>query len=162
MKKSLLLMLTSCFVLSGCAFLDKITAFFKPNSTNNGEEVPFEEVPFDQPKDTTTTCTYQFFLSYSHTSRFDPVLNAEVATPLYVLKDVPMLLPLGALPEEINTKDKILALADKKGFVYDPAFDTFLGFSHSTICLDEEGLWDFSKDYRQLATINLYGVWVSE
>ena len=26
MKKSLLLMLTSCFVLSGCAFLDKITA----------------------------------------------------------------------------------------------------------------------------------------
>ena len=162
MKKKFLLLLVSCFALSGCNFFEKI--FGKK------EEVPHEEVPFDGGGDTpggggggyVSTCTYRFFLSYSHTSKYDVVLGAEVASPLFILKDVIMLEPLGAVPEALSTKEKVLALAEQKGFAYDPAFDKFLGFSHSTVCLDEEGLWDFSKDYLKIATVDLYGVWVSE
>ena len=160
MKKSLILLLASCFALGGCDFMDKVKSIFNGGSTKH-EEVPYDNVPGGD-SEYVTTCTSQFYLSYSHTSKYDLVVGAEINTPLFVLKDVPMLKPLGVIPEEVSTKEKVLALAEEKGFSYDPAFDKFLGFSKSTVCLDEEGLWDFSKDYRQLATITLYGVWVSE
>lgn len=113
MKKKFLLLLVSCFALSGCNFFEKI--FGKK------EDVPHEEVPFDGGGDTqggggyVSTCTYRFFLSYSHTSKYDVVLGAEVASPLFILKDV-MLEPLGAVPEQLSTKEKVLALAEQKGF----------------------------------------------
>jgi hypothetical protein len=159
MKKNILLLLLASALLAGCA-----TEFsFTPRK--GGKYVPFEEETDEESaeeEEELVTCTYNFYFSYSHTSHYDEVLQKDVATPLLTLRDKPMFTPLGAVPEELNTKEKMLNEAGKKGFVVDDTFDKFLGFSYYTVCLDEEGLWDFTKDTKQQAIINLYGIWVSE
>ena len=160
MKKNILLLLLACAMLVGCE------SEFSFTPRKGGKYVPFEEETDEeeQGQDDTEliTCTYNFYFSYSHTSRYDEVLKKDVATPLLTLKDKPMFSPLGAMPEQLNTKEKMLALAAEKEFTVDDTFDKFLGFSYNTVCLDEEGLWNFATDTKQQAIINLYGIWVSE
>ena len=159
MKKNILLLLLAGSLLAGCA-----TEFnFIPRK--GGKYVPFDEETEEEEEagqEEVITCTYNFYFSYSHTSHFDEVLRKDVATPLLTLKDKPMFSPLGSVPEELSTKEKMLAKAGEKEFVVDETFDKFLGFSYYTVCLDESGLWNFATDTKQQAIINLYGVWVSE
>lgn len=161
MKKNLLLLLLAGLMLASCD-----TEFsFVPRK--GGKYVPFEEETEEEEagQDDTEliTCTYNFYFSYSHTSRYDEVLKKEVSTPLLTLKDVPMFSPLGVDKiVAIDTKEELLALAATKGFVVDETFNKFLGYSDKTVCLDEEGLWNFATDTKQSAIINLYGVWVAE
>ena len=161
MKKNLLLLLLAGAMLVGCE------SEFSFIPRKGGKYVPFDEETDEeeQGQDETEliTCTYNFYFSYSHTSRYDEVLGKEVSTPLLTLKDVPMFTPLGADKiATIDTKEELIALAAEKGFVVDTTFDKFLGYSDKTVCLDEEGLWNFATDTKQQAIINLYGVWVSE
>ena len=57
---------------------------------------------------------------------------------------------------------KFLALGQDKGYTVDPAFPTFIGLSYHGLCLSDDDLWDFSKDWKQVAVVTLYGIWVSE
>ena len=158
MKKNILLLLLASFMLAGCE-----TEFnFIPRK--GGKYVPFEEQTDEEQaaEEETVTCTYNFFFSYSHTTKYNEVLKKDVSCPILTLRDKPMFSPLGAIPEEVATKDKMLALAATNEFVVDETFDKFLGFSYNTVCLDENGIWDFTKDTKQQAIINLYGIWVSE
>ena len=159
MKKNILLLLLSSALLAGCA------SEFNFTPRKGGKYVPFEEQEDEESQEEETeliTCTYNFYFSYSHTTKYDEVLKKDVASPLLVLRDKPMFSPLGATPTEVDSKEKLLALAAEKEFVVDETFNKFLGFSYYTVCLDEEGIWDFTKDTKQQAIINLYGVWVSE
>ena len=73
--------------------------------------------------------------------------------------------PYGACPEAINSEEKVTALAQNvfgDNFKKDTTFPKFLGFSFYSVCLDESGLWNWETDYRQLAVVPLYGIWVSE
>ena len=165
MKKNILLLLLAGFMLAGCE-----TEFnFVPRK--GGKYVPWEEEQEEeaaQEEEELITCTYNFYFSYSHTTKYDEVLKKDVASPILTIKDVNMFKALksdetaAAKYATIDTKDEVLAKAAEKGFVIDPTFDKFLGFSDKSVCLDEEGLWDFDKDTKQSAIINLYGVWVSE
>ena len=160
MKKNILLLLLAGSLLAGCE------AEFSFIPRQGGKYVPFEEeedepeVPVDETE--FITCTYNFYFSYSHTTKYDEVLKKDVASPILTLRDKPMFSPLGATPTEVDSKEKLLALAATKEFTVDETFNKFLGFSYYTVCLDEEGIWDFTKDTKQQAIINLYGVWVSE
>ena len=158
MKKNLLLLLIGCFMLAGCE------SEFNYTPSKGGKYVPWDESEDDpeEEQEEFISCTYQFFFSYSHSSRYDEVLGKEVSTPILTLKDRAMFEPLGSVPEEVNSKEKLLLLAQDRGFSVDSTFDKFLGFSQYTVCLDEEGIWDFTKDTKQQAIINLYGIWVSE
>ena len=158
MKKNILLLLLAGCMLAGCE------SEFSYNPQKGGKYVPWDEEE-DEPEEEQeefVSCTYQFYFSYSHSSMFDEVLGKEVSTPILTLKDRPMFEPLGAIPEQVNSKEKMLAIAEDRGFEVDPTFDKFLGFSQYTVCLDEEGIWDFTKDTKQQAIISLYGIWVSE
>lgn len=158
MKKNILLLLLAGGLLAGCE------SEFIYNPTHGGKYVPWDEQE-DEPEEEEEefiTCTYQFYFSYSHSSHYDEILGRDVVTPILTLKDKPMFEPLGAIPEEVSTKEKLLAIASKRGFHVDATFEKFIGFSQYTVCLDEEGIWDFTKDTKQQAIISLYGVWVSE
>ena len=158
MKKNILLLLLASLMLTGCE------KEFIYHPAKGGKYVPWEEAEDEEEEEVEEfiSCTYQFYFSYSHSSHFDEILGRDVATPILTLKDKPMFEPLGAIPSEVNSKEKMLAIAEEKGFSVDPTFDKFLGFSQYTVCLDEEGIWDFTKDTKQQAIISLYGVWVSE
>ena len=158
MKKNLLLLLLAGFMLAGCE------SEYSYTPSHGGKYVPWDEEE-DEPipeEEEIITCTYKFYFSYAHSSRYDEVLGKEVATPIHTEPDVNMFEPLGVIPEELNTTAKIVALAEELGFAIDPTFDKFLGFSQYTVCLDEEGIWNFETDTKQQAIINLYGIWVSE
>ena len=158
MKKNILLLLLASCMLAGCE-----TEFsFTPS--HGGKYVPFDEQTDEEEtqEEEVITCTYNFFFSYSHTTKYDYVLKKDVSSPILTLRDRPMFSPLGAIPQEVATKDKMIYLAQSNGFVVDNTFDKFLGFSYNTVCLDEEGIWDFTKDTKQQAIINLYGIWVSQ
>ena len=158
MKKNILLLLLGACMLAGCK------GEFTYNPTHGGKYVPWdeEEDEPEQEEEEFITCTYQFYFSYSHSSSYNEILGKDVITPILTLKDKPMFEPLGAVPSEVSTKEKMLAIAEEKGFIVDSTFEKFLGFSQYTVCLDEEGIWDFTKDTKQQAIISLYGVWVSE
>ncbi|MCQ2793250.1 MAG: hypothetical protein MJ221_02340 [Bacilli bacterium] len=80
--------------------------------------------------------------------------------PIFTIKWF-MLKPLGACPEEIDSKEKVLAIGETLGFTTKYDFTNFLGFSAYSSCLGDKGhMWDFTKDYRQQAVTNLYGIWV--
>ena len=116
-------------------------------------------------------CTYNIYLSYSHTTKYNPETKKDVDSPLLSF-EAPMLEPLGKVPDEIAENDavsvsKVKALAVEHGFlanandVPDPAFPDFLGFSYHGLCLDSSDIWDFTKDYKQVAVVTLYGIWYS-
>ena len=161
MKKKLLLLLLAGAFLAGCAS----EASYVPK--NGGKYVPWEEEEDSEPaEDDSVTCTYYFYFSYSHTTLYDEVLKKDVATPIYILRDVDMFKPLGQMPDQVNTTDKMLSLFTQKGYSLSTldtdTFGKFIGFSYNTVCLDESGLWDFTTDIKQQAIVSLYGIWVSE
>ena len=161
MKKNLLLLLLASALLAGCE------SEFSFTPRKGGKYVPFEEQQDEEEaaEDDSITCTYNFFFSYSHTTKYDEVLKKDVSCPIFTLRDVAMFSPLGACPQELDTKEELVALATSKGFPVETfdteTFDTFIGFSFNTVCLDEDGLWNFATDTKQQAIINLYGIWVS-
>lgn len=159
MKKNLLLLLLAGFMLAGCE------SEYSYTPKHGGKYVPWEEEE-DEPipeVDEKFSCVYKFYFSYSHSSAYNYITGRDEATPIIPpITHEDMFVPLGACPEEIDTKEELLALAESEGFAVDETFNKFLGFSQYPVCLDEEGLWDFTKDTKQQAIINLYGVWVSE
>lgn len=173
MKKKILMLLPIALLLTGCEapkFIKDIGSFFSNLFGNKEEDLPPYEpgpvIPVVEAK-----ITYNFYLSGSHTVSYDPVTKWESSSPIFVLKDAVKLQPLGKCPTEVDSSDKILALAEKFDLEIDDTFSTFLGFSWRPTCLDEDGIWDFSKDYvksikpdeddaRAMTEINLYGIWV--
>ncbi len=122
-------------------------------------------------------CTYNIYFSYNHTTKYvpsdsdpskaDPSKAKDVDCPI-VTFEAPMLEPYGKVPDEIaengvlsETKFKQRA-SELYGFTPDPVFPKFLGLSFHGLCLDSSDLWDFTKDYKQLAVVTLYGVWYSD
>jgi len=160
MKKNLLLLLLAGFMLAGCE------SEYSYTPKHGGKYVPWEEEEDEEAApepEEKFSCVYKFYFSYSHSSKYDEVLGKEVATPIIPpITHEDMFVPLGACPEEIDTKEELLKIAADEGIAVDETFNKFLGFSQYTVCLDEEGLWDFTKDTKQQAIINLYGIWVSE
>lgn len=160
MKKSkLLLLLSSILVLAGCSNLER----YYP--TQGGRYVPEpteeEHGGGGQGEDEELQCTYNFYFSYSATTKYNPFTNKDEDAPILSFKHA-MLKPLGAKPTEVDSEAKVKELGEKLGFTCDPTFPKFIGFSFNGVCLDETGLWNFETDYKQLAVVTLYGVWVSE
>lgn len=158
MKKNLLLLLASALLLTGC---DKLERYYpsnggryvpEPTEEGGGEEGGGEEE---------LLCTYNFYFSYSATTKYNPFSNKDEDSPILSFTHA-MLKPLGKCPDEVSSKEKVIALGAELGYTFDPAFSEFLGFSFNGVCLDESGLWNFETDYKQLAVVTLYGVWVSK
>ena len=112
-------------------------------------------------------CTYNIYFDYSHTTRLNTTTMKDEACPILSF-EAPMLEPFGKVPDEIaengvlsETKFKQKAQTDY-GFTPDPTFPKFMGLSFHGLCLDSSDLWDFTKDYKQLAVVSLYGVWYAE
>ena len=163
MKKNILLLLLLGVMLTGC---EKEFNFYP---RKGGKYVPWEEEKEEESQEEEgelITCTYNFYFSYTRTTKYDEVLKKDVASPVLTVRDVNMFAPLGKAPEAIDTGDKLKAKAIEKGLIsaesFDSTFSKFLGYSYYSLCLDEEGLWNFESDMKQQAIINLYGVWVSE
>ncbi len=153
--------LSAALLLCGCA------KEFSYKPKKGGTFVPSGEITSHTSGSTTSeeeevlTCTYNFYFSYSHTTQLDQETRKDVECPIFSLV-APMLSPLGTCPSEVDSEQKVKELGALKGFSVDETFPTWLGFSFNGVCLDESGLWNFESDYRQLAVVNLYGIWVSE
>ena len=158
MKKQILLLLASMFMLAGCSHGE---SYYPSNGGNyvpkpedsegGGEQEEEEDIPM---------CTYNFFFSFSATTKYNPYSNKDEDAPILSFSHA-MLKPLGSIPEPVNSVDKVKQLGSNLGFEVDPTFPTFIGFSFNGVCLDEEGLWNYETDYKQQAVVNLYGIWVS-
>lgn len=104
--------------------------------------------------------TINFYFDANQTTRIAG--NEQLDAPIYVAEWF-MIKPLGECPEEINSEAKVLEIGKMFGFEPKQGFTHFVGFSAYSSCLgDEEHLWDFSKDFRQQAVTNLYGIWVDD
>lgn len=158
MKKKLLLLLASIFLLAGCQSLER---YYPSHGGRYVPEPTEEEKKPEEEEDEDLQCTYNFYFSYSATTKYNPFTNKDEDSPILSFKHS-MLKPLGSKPTEVDSEEKVKALGAKLGFEVDPAFPKFLGFSFNGVCLDEEGLWKFDTDYKQLAVVTLYGIWVSE
>ena len=111
-------------------------------------------------------CTYSIYFSYSHTTKYNADTKKDEDSPILSF-EAPMLKPYGKVPDELAengvlSETKVRALGTAQGYTVDPAFPTFKGFSFHGLCLDDSDLWDFTKDYKQLAVVTLYGVWYSD
>ncbi len=112
-------------------------------------------------------CTYNIYFDYSHTTKYNPTTKKDEDCPILSF-EAPMLEPYGKVPEEFAengefSKTKFTTYAhDNFGFDPDPTFPKLLGLSFHGLCLDSSDLWDFTKDYKQLAVVTLYGVWYSD
>ena len=163
MKKiPLLMLLASLFALAGC---DSVSRYYPSHGGNYVKPPEEEEHHEEEEEDDELLCTYSIYFSYNSTTKYNPVTNKDEDSPILSFT-APMLKALGQVPSEVATdgkvdETKVLALGAAKGFSVDPTFPKFLGFSFNGACLDESGLWDFTKDYKQLAVVTLYGVWVS-
>lgn len=115
-----------------------------PNNNNNNDSG-------DNLNDDATSI-YEFYFSYSCSD--EPLATVEG----------PTFKPLGKdkVPEFLLTQSTLAAAGAEKGYAIDPAFPTFIGWSFYGVCLDEDDLWDFSIDHKQLAVIPLYGIWVNK
>lgn len=152
------MLLASAFALASC---DSMSRYYPSHGGTYVPPVPAEEGGGGEEEgDDVLTCTYNYYFSYNSTSRYDSILNKDVDAPIYT-EVLPMLSPRGEAPDFATDKDKVIAMGAKLGFSVDPTFDKFLGFSFNGVCLDESGIWDFTKDYKQLAVVTLYAVWVS-
>lgn len=156
-KLSLLMLLASTFALASC---DSMVRYYPSHGGTYVPPVPVEEEGGGEEEEDVLMCTYNYYFSYNFTTRYDSILNKDVDAPIFT-EQVPMLSPRGSIPDEVSSKEKILALGAKYGFTVDPTFPEYIGFSFNGVCLDEEGLWHFDTDYKQLAVVTLYAVWVS-
>ena len=129
-----------------------------------GEQGGGEQTPDEG--DEELMCTYNIYFSYSHTTKYNSTTKKDEDCPILSF-EAPMLKPLGQVPEAIAGTNgavdeaKVRALGTTLGFTVDPAFPNFLGFSFHGLCLDSSDIWDFTKDYKQLAVVTLYGIWYS-
>lgn len=164
MKK--LLLLIPAFLLAGCVTNVDYIPSFKPTYTADPEKDVVSEDE-EATEDDELTCTYNFYFSYSHTTKYSVITGKDESCPIYTCKHS-MLSPLGAIPDAVKDEASVVALGTSFGFSKDPAFKTFLGFSSTGVMTivngeskDDEGkLWNFATDYKQEAIINLYGIWV--
>lgn len=147
MKKKLLLTILVLPLLAACSGSEMYTPRFA--------------YPGEDPKE--FDMTVNFYLDYSHSTELQwvEVENSD-GTKSMVLKDVEapffsmkwyMLEPLGECPAEAVLDDSKAA---------DPLFSKFLGYSEYPTAIDEDLIWDFSKDYKQSNVLNLYGIWVAQ
>ena len=161
--KNLLLLASSIFMLAGCSAGD----YFYPSKGGNWVAPPVKEGDDDDDNKT----TYNFYFSFWTTTKYNEFLDKDEDSPILSF-EFAMLKPLGKAPDEVavdgsedpNAIDeaKVLALGAALGYTPDPYYDKFLGFSFNGGCLDESGLWDFTKDYKQMSTVTLFGIWVHE
>lgn len=160
-KTKLLLLLASSFMLAGCSAGE----YFYPKNGGNWVAPPVKEG-----EDVEIMTTYNIYFSYWTTTKYNEYLDKDEDSPILTFQH-PMLKPLGKAPSEIAVdgsedpnaidKAKVLALGEAKGYTPDPYYNKFLGFSFNGACLDETGLWDFTKDFKEgMATLTLFGVWV--
>lgn len=86
--------------------------------------------------------TINFYLDNTHSE--EPLFSME----WYLLE------PLGECPKEALLTDANAP---------DPLYPKFLGYSEYSSSIDEDHIWDFSKDYIQQGPIfSLYGIWASK
>ena len=111
-----------------------------------------DQTPTDEDFNDDAISIYEFYFSYSYSD--EPLATIEG----------PTFSPLGKdkVPEFLLKQETLVAAGTEKGYAVDPAFPTFVGWSFYGVCLDEDDLWDFSIDHKQLAVIPLYGIWVNK
>ena len=114
---------------------------------------------------TATDTTINFYFDATQTTRMVPGEDGfpvQVDAPIYV-ESWFMTKPLQACPSEIDTEAELLEIGAMYGFKPIGNYTHFVGFSiHPSALGDKEHLWDFTKDYKQQAVTNLYGIWVEE
>lgn len=160
-KKLIPFMFLASILLSACSMSETYipkrggSVSFNPDQSDVSSEITSTDTSLtsgggrdDEEEEKNTVIEFYFSNTYSET----PIFSID----WYMLK------PLGSIPEEVSTTEKVKALGQQAGYVIDDRFPTFIGFSFYSTCLDEEKLWDFSKDYKQQAVTCLYGIWVSE
>ena len=151
MKKKIMMLLASIgLLITGCATSED----FRPS--HGGLVEPQVEQKEPTPTDDTfnddAVSIYEFYFSYSYSD--EPLVTVEGPTFKALGKD--------KVPEFLLNQSTLVAAGAEKGYVVDPAFPTFVGWSFYGVCLDEADLWDFSIDHKQLAVIPLYGIWVNK
>ena len=140
---------------------------------DGGQQGGGEQSGDEGEEDEKLMCTYNIYFSYNHTTKYVPndsdLSKAKEYDCPILSFEAPMLEPYGKVPDEIaengvlsETKFKELAAQPEFGFTPDPTFPKFMGLSFHGLCLDSSDLWDFTKDYKQLAVVTLYGVWYSD
>ena len=154
MKKKLLLLLASLGLMAGCAKSAEYTpshgGLVEPETENNDDSsssTPNEDIFNDD-----AVSIYEFYFSYSYSD--EPL--ASIEGPTFKA------LGIDKVPTFLLAQDTLAAAGKEKGYEVDPAFPTFVGWSFYGVCLDEDDLWDFSIDHKQLAVIPLYGIWVNK
>ena len=132
---------------------------------SGGEVTP--DVPEEEEEEEALMCTYNFYFSYSHSTKYNPSTKKDEASPILSF-EAKMLEPLGAVPSQLADSDgnidveKVKSYGGFYGFTPDPAFPKFMGFSFHGLCLDSSDIWDFTKDFKQQAVVSLYGIWYSD
>ena len=151
MKKRLLLLLTSLIFATGCdtsyEYTPSVGGLVEPQAENKDNP----DVGDDSFNDDATSI-YEFYFSYSYSD--EPL--ATIEGPTFKA------LGLDKVPDFLLKQDTLVAAGKEKGYAVDPAFPTFVGWSFYGVCLDDEDLWDFTIDHKQLAVIPLYGIWINK
>ena len=153
MRKKLLL-LTSLLFITGCETRVEYTpshgGLVEPEAEKNDDNnssSSSEDIFNDD-----AVSIYEFYFSYSYSD--EPL--ASVEGPTFKA------LGIDKVPTFLLKQESLVAAGKEKGYEVDPAFPTFVGWSFYGVCLDEEDLWDFTIDHKQLAVIPLYGIWVNK
>lgn len=149
-KKMLLLLATLGLTMSGCTektfeYTPKHGGLVEPEAQNT-------PTAGDDDFNDDAVSIYEFYFSYSYSD--EPLATVEG----------PTFKPLGKdkVPEFLLSQSTLVAAGAEKGYAVDPAFPTFVGWSFYGVCLDQDDLWDFTVDHKQLAVIPLYGIWVNK
>ncbi len=187
--KKIVLLLASLFLLGGCSqefvressytptggadYNPALDPDYNPGGSSSGEQGGESdpsgggEVTPGGDEDEKLMCTYNFYFSYSHTTKYNPETKKDEDKPILSF-EAPMLQALGKVPDQLAGSDgkvdvqKVKDLGAPLGFSVDPAFPKFMGFSFHGLCLDASDIWDFTKDYKQVAVVTLYGIWYSD
>lgn len=153
MKKKILMLLTSLSLLTGCGqtseeYIPSQGGKVEPEAPKSETNVEDEDINDD------ATTTYEFYFSYSYSD--EPL--ATVVGPTFKA------LGNDKVPEFLKKQDTLEAAGKEKGYVVDPAFPTFIGWSFYGACLDDESLWDFSTDKpkNNASIVALYAIWVNK
>lgn len=152
MKKKIFILLSSLgLLLTGCKATSET---YTPSHGGKVEpEAPKKEVDVtDEDFNDDAITIYEFYFSNSYSD--EPLATVEGPTFKALGKD--------KVPEFLLKQDSLIAAGAEKGYSVDPAFPTFIGWSAYGVCLDDDNLWDFSTDYKQVAVIALYGAWVNK
>ncbi len=140
MKKTLIFLLASLFVLSGCRSNNNKKQ--DEDKVGPGGNDPDQQNPIDETPEAFKDATFKFYLDYSHSD--DPLLTFK----WYIGK------PLQVCPEVARLTDANAS---------DPLYPHFLGYSTHSSSNDESYLWDFKTDVATTqSAVLLYGIWVGD